>query len=349
MIYIFYGEDRFSLLEEIKRLKTDNIPPEAEDFNFCKLDALQSGFTLDELLNTADAFPFLSDKRVVVVSSLLAKLGKSAAAEEKAAARASVKSRGSSTTKAPSTPRERFLDFIPRIPTSTIMALIEEKVTKSDPVYKAVEKHGAVRDFTSPKDWALEKWISERAVQEKIKLDRAVPGLLREHLGSDLYRIHNEMQKLASYAGEGQTVTPAMVESLTADVQETKVWDLTDALARCDLKASLAQLNRMRNETTLNRAGFTRQVFNMICKQVYDLLRIRELNSARKSVNEIAQATGMHPYRIEKTIPLTRNFQDHRLDRLYARLTELDYADKTGRADLAAQLDLLIVEICQSR
>jgi hypothetical protein len=30
-----------------------------------------------------------------------------------------------------------------------------------------------------------------------------------------------------------------MVEALTADVQETKVWDLTDALARCDLKASL--------------------------------------------------------------------------------------------------------------
>ena len=348
MIYLFYGEDRFSLLEEIKRLKTDNIPLEAEDFNFSKLDALQSGFTLDELLNTADAFPFLSDKRVVVVSGLLAKLGKSAAAEEKAAARASVKSRGA-TTKAPSTPRERFLDFIPRIPTSTILALVEEKVTKSDPVYKAIEKQGAVRDFASPKDWALEKWISERAALEKIKLERAVPGLLREHLGSDLYRIHNELQKLAAYAGEGQPVTPAMVESLTADVQEAKVWDLTDALARCDLKSSLAQLNRMRNETTLNRAGFTRQVFNMICKQVYDLLRIRELNSARKSVNEIAQATGMHPFRIEKTLPLTRNFQDNRLNRLYARLTELDYADKTGRADLAAQLDLLIVEICQSR
>jgi hypothetical protein len=48
-------------------------------------------------------------------------------------------------------------------------------------------------------------------------------------------------------------------------------------------------------------------------------------------------------------LPLTRNFQDNRLSRLYARLTELDYADKTGRADLAAQLDLLIVEICQNR
>ncbi len=348
MIYLFYGEDRFSLLEEVNRLKTENVPTDAEDFNFCKLDALKSGFVIDEVFNNADAYPFLSEKRVVVVSGLLAKLGKSAASEEKAAARASVKSRGTATS-APTSPRERFLEFIPRIPSTTILVLVEEKAAKSDLVYKAVDKHGALREFAPPKDLALEHWISQHAAHEKIKLDRTVPGLLRQYLGSDLYRIHNELQKLAAYAGEGQPVTAAMVENMTADVQETKVWDLTDALARCDLKGSLGQLNRLRNETTLNRAGFTRQVFNLICKQVYDLIRIREMYAARKSVNEIAQATGMHPFRIEKTLPLTRNFQAERLDRLYSRLTELDYADKTGRADLAAQLDLLITEICQNR
>jgi DNA polymerase III subunit delta len=347
MIYLFYGDDRFSLQEEVKRLKTDNVPPDVEDFNFCKLDALQSGFNLDELLNTADAFPFLSDMKVVVVSSLLVKFGKSAAAEERAAARAAVKGRGAAAT--PTTPRARFLDFVSRLPATTILVLVEDKVTKTDQIYKAIEKQGAVREFASPKDWALEKWINERAAQDQIKLDRAVAGMLREYLGSDLFRLHNELQKLAAYAGPGQTVTPAMVELLTAELQESKIWDLTDALARCDLKTSLNLLNRLRNETTLNRTGFTRQIFNLICKQVFDLLRIRDLYINRKSVKEIAEATGMHPYRIEKTLPLTRNFQADRLDRLYTRLTELDYADKTGRADLTAQLDLLIVEICQSK
>ena len=103
----------------------------------------------------------------------------------------------------------------------------------------------------------------------------------------------------------------------------------------------------MRNETTLNRTGFTRQVFNIISKQVYDLVRIRDMHTNRKTNNEISQAIGMHPFRVEKTIPLARKFTADHLDQLYARLTELDYADKTGRADLTTQLDLLIAEICQ--
>jgi hypothetical protein len=54
----------------------------------------------------------------------------------------------------------------------------------------------------------------------------------------------------------------------------------------------------------------------------------------------------MHPFVAEKTVGLSRNFQASRLDWLYHRLTELDYADKSGRADLTSELELLLVEIC---
>ena len=339
MIYLFFGEDQFSLLEEVKKIKSDNLPPDAEDFNFARLDALKSGFSIDELFQAADAYPFLSDKRVVIVSGLVTKFGKGAASEEKAAR--------AGKSKVATTPRERFLEFVPRMPATTILILTEEKAAKNDLIYKAVDKSGAVREFVPLKDFALEKWISERAVSRGIKLERGVAELLRSYMGSDLYRLANELEKLAAYAGEGQPVTSRMVEELTAEAQEIKVWELTDALAGRNLPLALRQLNRMRNETTLNRAGFTRQVFSMISKQIYDLVRIRDMYTSRKTNGEIAQAIGMHPFRVEKTIPLARKFTADHLDRLYSRLTELDWADKTGRADLTTQLDLLIVEICQ--
>ena len=338
MIYLFYGENQFSLLEEVKKIKRDNLPAEAEDFNFARIDALKSGFSIDEVLQAADAFPFLSDKRVVIVSGLVTKLGKGASAEEKP---------GRSKKGPATTPRERFLEFVPRMPATTILILTEEKAAKNDLVYKAVDKHGAVREFEPLKDFALEKWINERAVSRQIKLERGVAEMLRSYMGSDLYRLANELEKLAAYAGEGQAVTTRMVEMLTAEAQEIKVWELTDALAGRNLPLALRQLNRMRNETTLNRAGFTRQVFGMISKQVYDLARIRDMHTNRKTNSEIAQAVGMHPFRVEKTIPLARKFSADHLDYLYNRLTELDYADKSGRADLTTQLDLLLAEICQ--
>jgi DNA polymerase-3 subunit delta len=348
MIYLFYGDDQFTLSEEINKLKKETLPPEAEDFNFARLDALKNTFTIDDLLQAAEAYPFLSDKRLVIVTGLLGRLGKSALAEERAAARAATRpARGRAAAPSkPTTPRERFLDFIPNQMPSTILVIVEEKIDKRDAVFKAVEKLGAVREFLPLENWALEKWINDRAVKLEITLDRAVAPLLREFVGNNLYSLTNELKKLGAYAGEGETVTTQMVELLTAEVQDSKIWDLTDALARRDYRQAMVQLARQRNESTLSRAGFTRKTFAIICNQMYDLLRISELYNSRKTKNEIAQSLGMNPYRVEKTIPMLRNFQPGRLEKIYARLTEADYADKSGKADLNIQLDLLVANIC---
>lgn len=349
MIYLFYGEDRFSLTEALNNLKKLHIPPEAEDFNFARLDALKNTFTIDELFQAAEAYPFLSDMRLVVVTGLVARLGKSALAEERAAARAATKPPKGGKLNAPprpTTPRERFLEFIPNHMSSTVLVIVEEKVDKRDAVYKAVEKDGAVREFKPLEPFAVEKWINERAVSLGIKLDRAVAPLLREFVGNNLYSLSNELQKLGAYAGEGETVTTAMVEILTSEVQESKIWDLTDALARRDYRTAMTQLARQRNESTLSRSGFTRKTFAIICNQMYDLLRISELYNARQTKNEIAQSLGMNPFRVEKTLPMLRNFQPGRLEKIYARLTEADYSDKSGKADLNIQLDMLVAQIC---
>jgi DNA polymerase-3 subunit delta len=348
MIYLFHGEDQFSLTEELNNLKKKTLPPEAEDFNYVRLDALKNTFTIDELFQAAEAYPFLSDKRLVVVTGLVARLGKSALAEERAAARTAtrpVKGRAAVPAK-PTTPRERFLDFIPNKMASTILVIVEEKVDKRDAVYKAVEKQGAVREFVPLENWALEKWINERAVKLNIKLDRTVAPLLREYIGSNLYHLSNELEKLGAYAGEGQAVTPDMVELLTAEISESKIWDLTDALSRRNYSQAMVQLARQRNESTLTRSGFTRKTFAIICNQMYDLLRMSELYNDRKTKNEIAQSLGINPYRVEKTLPMLRNFQPGRLEKIYARLVEADYADKSGKADLNIQLDMLVAEIC---
>ena len=349
MLYLFYGEDQFSLRQEVEKIISTNLPPDAQDFNFAKIDAGRSGFNLDEVINTAEAYPFLSDKRVVVVNGLVARLGKGADNEgETPAPKATsktVKGRASTAT-APVTPRERFIKFLDNRPPTAIIILVENKAGKNDLIYKAVQKHGLVQEFIAPKGMQLEKWTQDRARFQKIKLEPRATTLLAQYIGSDLWRIENELQKLAAYAGEGQAVTGEMVEKLSAQVSDTPIYKLTESLSRKNLREALVQLNRMRDETTLNRAGFARYVFNGICRQVYDLLRVREMVASRHSPSDIASRLGMHPFVAEKTVDLSRNFQSARLDWLYNRLTELDYADKTGRADLTSELDLLLVEIC---
>lgn len=343
MIYLYYGDDQFTLKEELDRLRAAN--GDFDSGSYLRVDASKSGFTLDEVFNAAQAFSMFSEKQIVIVSNLLEKLGKGGSADS--ARPAARTARGKSAPKAQS-PRERFLEFIPQAPATADVILVEQKVAKNDVVLKTIEKHGVVKEFVPPKDWALQKWIEDRAKKEKIKLGPNVPALLAQYLGSNLYALHNELQKLAAYAGEGQTVTTEMVEKVTPQVSETSIFKLTEAISRRQLAEALRQLNRLRNESTLNRAGFTRQIFVMICREIYNLLRIRELAAARRSESEIASALGLHPFVVQKSIPLVRNFSADRLDRLYHRLCELDYADKTGQADLSSQLELLLAEICDN-
>ncbi|NWJ98926.1 MAG: DNA polymerase III subunit delta [Chloroflexi bacterium] len=344
MIYLYYGEDQFTLKEELERRRTDSSS-EFDSGSFIRIEAAKAGFNIDEVLNAAQAFSMFGEKQLVLVTNLIERLSKGGQSES--SPKPSTATRGAKG-KAPKTqtPRERFLEFIPQAPATADLILLEQKVTKVDVIYKAIEKYGVVKEFVPPKERALQKWIEERAKQEKIKLGSNVAERLTQYLGSNLYALHNELLKLATYAGDNQTVTTEMVEKLTAQVSETSIFKLTEALSRRNLPEAIRQLNRLRNETTLNRAGFTRQIFVMICREIYNLLRIREMDAARRSDSEIASTLALHPFVVQKSRNLVRNFSAERLDTLYHRLAELDYADKTGRGDLATQLELLLADIC---
>jgi DNA polymerase III subunit delta len=344
MIYLFFGEDRFSLNQEVKKIKSQSLPPEAEDFNFARIDALKSGFGLDEVINACEAYPFLSDKRVVVVTGLVQKLGKSAVSEERAAAKTARTGKGKTPTA--QAPRERFIEYIPRLPATTVLLLVEEKTARNDLIYKAVDKHGAVRDFTPLDAWGLQKWVNERAAIKQMKLERTANELLVQYCGADLYRLDTELDKLAAFAGEGKPVTMPMVERMTAQMTETKIWAITDALTSRNLQRSLDLFYRLRDESEANEAGFTRQMFAIVAKQIYNLIRVKEMYANRKTVSEIASALAMAPFQVEKMLPLTRSFGADELDRLYSRLTQLDHADKTGKLVLETQLDVLLADIC---
>ena len=50
--------------------------------------------------------------------------------------------------------------------------------------------------------------------------------MLSIYVGSDLRRLHLELDKLRSYAS-GRAITPADVQLLVSDTSEALIWDLT--------------------------------------------------------------------------------------------------------------------------
>ena len=56
--------------------------------------------------------------------------------------------------------------------------------------------------------------------------------LLANFIGNQLRLLANELEKLATYVGPGATITVEDVRLLSTQVQEARIFDLTDALAQ---------------------------------------------------------------------------------------------------------------------
>jgi DNA polymerase-3 subunit delta len=71
------------------------------------------------------------------------------------------------------------------------------------------------------------------------RLDSAAARMLVERMGTDPLRLHNELERLALWAGEGGEVSAADLQEMVADTSEAAVWSLSDALIEGDAATAL--------------------------------------------------------------------------------------------------------------
>src|SRR4029434_1809769 len=68
MVYLFYGPEEFARSEALAELKAA-IPPDLADLNMATLDGRR--LKLDALIVACEAFPFIAERRLVIVQDLL--------------------------------------------------------------------------------------------------------------------------------------------------------------------------------------------------------------------------------------------------------------------------------------
>ena len=74
VVYIFHGDDEFSISRNLTALKTKMGDPSIAELNTTHLDGRTAN--LDELVTSSAAMPFLSDRRLVIVDHAAAQIGR---------------------------------------------------------------------------------------------------------------------------------------------------------------------------------------------------------------------------------------------------------------------------------
>jgi DNA polymerase-3 subunit delta len=343
MLYLLHGNDEFTCREHLKKLRQEgNFEYNQDTFTGGEVDLM----TITAACNT---FPFLSDQRLVVLEGLPKRrrgeeVSSSGGSETKETPEKSGKSKKSKKgSKSRSESRAGFekslAEYIPQLPETTVLiVLADEELTSSSPLLKAAEEHGKVVQCTLPKGAALENWISKRAVSLGVKITSEATTTLANFIGNQLRLLANELEKLATYVGPGATITIEDVRQLSAQVQEARIFDLTDALAQRNRKQALDLLHDL-----LADGEPPLKLISTITSQVRSLLLVKELADNGLRVSQIVSATGLAPFVAEKALRQVGKFSTLQLEGTYRQLLATDAALKRSRMTPDMALDLLVI------
>lgn len=228
----------------------------------------------------------------------------------------------------------------------TVLALVAEDLKRDAPLVKAVAKGGEVLAYETPKR-KLHEWVAEQFARRKVNADAQACRALVELVGDDADELANEVDKLATWAGD-QAVTEADVHMLSAGRAETSIFALTDAWGRRDVAAVLDATESLLERSPHPRARELPRLLGLLTSHVGKVRACQTLASDGVRPRDAAGRLKMHPFAAEKAFAQAANFSLDELRDATVRLAELDLAVKGG-SRLAGDLELerALVEITQ--
>lgn len=316
MLYLFHGPDELSRSEALQAIKAQ-MSPDLADLNLSVLDGKK--LKLDALIGACEAFPFIAEKRLVIVNDLLK--------HQKAGSE-----------------RDQTRAFLEKLPTTCDLVLVEsEDIDKRNAIFtwlkKQAEKRAVeIREFQPREGAELQKWLLERARSLDAQLEPRAAAKLVDYTGNESRALANEIGKLASYVGRGGRITVDAVERLVADGQEQNLFAFIDELSG-RRRTALHSLRHL-----LNDGQAAQYILFMVARQARVLLGVKDGANRRVRPDELASQLKMQPFVVRKAIDQVRNFSDAELLQFHDRVIELDHMSKTGRMEAETGLELIVAE-----
>ena len=332
-VYVLYGEDTFGRDEAVQTLKERMRALPAGEHNLTELGPDTS---VAELRLSADAVPFLADRRMVIVRGLIGRLaGRSGGQRRGGGARARKAAQ-------PGTDElQALLDYLQEVPWTTSLVLVEDGRLNADPLVRAIPRgRAAAREY--PRVLDIPGWIRSRTKLSGVDLDEGAVRELASLGGADLRRLDSELRKLADYAA-GRTVTRTDVRELVIR-RDIAVWSLLDGLAERRLEKALPALHTLYAQGESPEALLGRDIAPHY-RRLMVALELSLASRAERARVEVEQL-GLNPATLSRWTDQAAAFERSELERALGVLLELDRKIKTGETEPEPALEVAVVHLC---
>ena len=331
-MHILAGPDDYSLTQALDELKREMSTATALSAGTTVLDGRQ--VTSDQLRNICGTAPFLSGKRLVIIKSLLERFESGGRPGRQ---RRSTQSRQQDEYKS-------FSACFDNIPDSTVLVLVENRLTNNNLLFKELVGKAVVKSFPLLKEAKLLQWIQWRVREEGGNISPQSVDLLTKLVGSNLWIMASEINKLVLFAS-GRRIEEDDVRTLVSQAQQADVFAMVDAILEFKAEVATQWLQQL-----LQRGAATTYLLFMLCRQVRLIVRARELKKQGIPEAEIRNRLGVTSgFVVRKIIEQASRYSLARLKAIYRQLLEADLRIKTGKYDGELALTILVAELCQRR
>ena len=333
MLYILAGPDDFSRAEALSEIKKGLGDEAMLSSNTNLFDGKK--VTPAELAAVAQAMPFLSEKRLIVIEGLLERFSSDAPKS---------RSKKTARTSAKQSDIESFIGILTNLPDSTVAVLVDGETGKNNALFNGISAKAKVSSFPVLKGVKLAGWIKKRVAHEGGKISAAAVKLLEKQVGGDLWVMSGEIAKLATYA-LGRQIEEEDVKKLVGYTQQANIFNMVDAVLGFKAGAGQQMLQQLMLEGMAPP-----QILFMISRQVRQMIQVKAMLKDRIAQSEMQQKLGLfNQFVWSKTLEQTNMYSFERLKELYHKLLDTDIAIKTGKYNDELALNILIAEMCTTK
>jgi DNA polymerase-3 subunit delta len=314
MILFFYGEETYQSFHSVQQLKK----------NFLKKNVTGGGlveFDCDDMCNITEIKQSFGEqnlfapKKLIIIKNIFAH------------------------TKAPE--QKQIIEKLKLVEMDVVVFIEEAKVRNNAVLFKWLKKNAdTTKEYKLIDGYNLEKWITKTVEENGSEIDKKAVKELILFVGSDLWQLSQEIQKLICYANK-KNITLNDVHDVVHGNIDADMFKTVEAIAAQDKKLALFLLKKQ-----IVAGDDIFHIFSMYVYQVRTLVNVGSMmDMGIRDKSNIAQTLKLHPFVVQKAIIMTDKLSYDKVVNMQHKLAEIDFESKIGSGDVNTSLELFIMSI----
>ena len=342
-VLLLFGEEDFLIEEALDKIIETVCPDENSRYELVTIDSEEDKpeKIIDKFVDAALAFPFLSERRVVVVKNF-----------DKIFTERSTKKNDKYA------PIERYLKS-PQKTTFLILVSHDDKLkgagktTKSSKPdakpsksskfpYDLIFSNYEFIEFPKIYESNFSSWLSDRAKKFGKTIEANAIDFLITQTNPTLRDLDNELQKLLIYCSKEDKITYFDVTFVVGASRNYNVYELQKAVGSRNLARTLSII-----ENILGTERAEMLIMTVITKYFAVLWKMQEFDLNAMNDYELASKIGVNPYFVKDYKSSARNYSSDDIENAFRKLCETDEKLKSTSTDSIYLLQTTFIEIMQ--